>query len=334
MPRVSRDADVGNDVSGNRGAQVWPTYSLPAANYDEEVQVQYGDGGESQQPPYVDPPAAMPAYGYAQQPIPPSTSNWLAPPPGLPIVMAGRHAHMQQPAAASSGQWHFMPAPHPVPGCPPGLEYLMTLDQIHVRQKVHMIESFIAFEKANKYMVVNAEGQFMYLAAEMQDYVSQSCFGKERPFEMGVYDHMQRQVMHIARPWACQACYCACFGLQRMEVQAPPGNPIGFIEQEFSIVGIPKYRILNARHEIVLRVQGPWMPCGGNVDFQVTTPDGKTVVGQVTKQWSGFLQEYMTDADNFAISFPLGLDVNVKATLLAMCILIDFNHFEQAAKNE
>ena len=42
----------------------------------------------------------------------------------------------------------------------------------------------------------------------------------------------------------------------------------------------------------------------------------------MTKEWSGFLNEYMTDADNFGISFPVGLDVNVKATLLGMCILI------------
>jgi hypothetical protein len=45
-------------------------------------------------------------------------------------------------------------------------------------------------------------------------------------------------------------------------------------------------------------------------------------VGRVTKQWSGLGKELFTDADNFGISFPLDLDVNVKATLLGAVFLL------------
>merc|ERR1711936_1037939 len=55
--------------------------------------------------------------------------------------------------------------------------------------------------------------------------------------------------------------------------------------------------------------------CCGDVDFNVVTMDGQEV-GKITKQWSGLAREAFTDADNFGISFPLDLDVKVKATLL------------------
>lgn len=55
---------------------------------------------------------------------------------------------------------------------------------------------------------------------------------------------------------------------------------------------------------------------------QVYAPDEETYVGRVTKQWSGLGKELFTDADNFGISFPLDLDVNVKATLLGAVFLL------------
>lgn len=58
---------------------------------------------------------------------------------------------------------------------------------------------------------------------------------------------------------------------------------------------------------------------------QVYAPDEETYVGRVTKQWSGLGKELFTDADNFGISFPLDLDVNVKATLLGAVFLLVSN---------
>ena len=35
---------------------------------------------------------------------------------------------------------------------------------------------------------------------------------------------------------------------------------------------------------------------------QVSSPDGAHQVGKISKQWSGFVKEYFTDADNFGVS--------------------------------
>ena len=56
--------------------------------------------------------------------------------------------------------------------------------------------------------------------------------------------------------------------------------------------------------------------------FQVSTADETSFVGRVTKQWSGLAKEAFTDADNYGISFPLDLDVNIKAVLIGAIFLI------------
>lgn len=41
------------------------------------------------------------------------------------------------------------------------------------------------------------------------------------------------------------------------------------------------------------------------------------------------MKEAYTDADNFGVTFPLDLDVKMKATLLGAVFLLDFMFFEQ-----
>ena len=57
------------------------------------------------------------------------------------------------------------------------------------------------------------------------------------------------------------------------------------------------------------------------------TPDGEEI-GKVAKQFSGVARELITDADNFSVSFPLDLDVKIKAVLFGAVFLIDMMFFE------
>lgn len=38
-------------------------------------------------------------------------------------------------------------------------------------------------------------------------------------------------------------------------------------------------------------------------------------VGSISKEWGGIIQESFTDIDNFCITFPVDLDVKIKAVL-------------------
>ncbi|KAK6011677.1 hypothetical protein OSTOST_23228, partial [Ostertagia ostertagi] len=42
--------------------------------------------------------------------------------------------------------------------------------------------------------------------------------------------------------------------------------------------------------QLVLTIDGPFIACGRNVEFPVTTPSG-TPSGNITKKWRGFLRE-------------------------------------------
>lgn len=71
---------------------------------------------------------------------------------------------------------------------------------------------------------------------------------------------------------------------------------------------------------MALRIEGPvctYSICG-DVEFQVLSPDGSTEVGKISKQWSGLLREAFTDADNFGISFPMDLVMNLALPLTMM----------------
>lgn len=63
-----------------------------------------------------------------------------------------------------SGGW--MNIPQGIPNCPPGLEYLTTIDQLLVKQKVELLEAFTGFETNNKFTIKNSLGQKVYWAVE------------------------------------------------------------------------------------------------------------------------------------------------------------------------
>ncbi|KAG1683173.1 Phospholipid scramblase 2 [Nymphon striatum] len=263
------------------------------------------------QPP---PPGSMP--GYPPHPGSEPAYSQSPPPPGM----------MQSyPPSSSSPQGVIVAQlPHEIPlNCPPGLEYLAAVDQLLVHQKVELLEAFTGFETANKYTIKNSMGQRVYFAAEDTDCCSRNICGPCRAFDMQILDNAGREVIHMYRPLRCSTCWFFCC-LQKMEVQSPPGQTIGYVVQDWSLV-FPNFRIENAEGETVLRIKGPfctWSLCV-DVEFEVLSADGECQVGKISKQWSGLLKEAFTDADNFGITFPIDLDVKMKAVMLGALFLIN-----------
>lgn len=221
---------------------------------------------------------------------------------------------------------------HPVV-CPPGLEYLTTIDQLLVQQKFELVEVITGFETNNKFNVKNTLGQKLYWAAEVNDCCTRNCCGPLRRFNMKVYDIYQNEVMHIRRPAACSSCSFPCC-LQSVEVSAPPGNLIGSVEQTWSVL-YPQFAIKNANGDTILLMKGPFCTYSicSDIEFKILTLNGDEV-GRISKQWSGLVRELFIDADFFGISFPIDLDVHVKAIMLSACFLIDAMFFEKADNRE
>lgn len=233
---------------------------------------------------------------------------------------------------ASRGGW--MNIPQGQVNCPPGLEYLTMIDQLLVHQKVELLEALTGYESKNKFTIKNSLGQKVYYAVEDSDCLTRNCCGPIRPFDMNILDNYKTEVIHLHRPLACDSCCFPCC-LQSMEVSAPPGTIVGSVEQEWSIF-CPSFAIKNANGDTVLRIEGPFctFTVCGDVEFKIMSADGNTQVGKISKQWSGLIREMFTDTDYFGITFPMDLDVRMKAVMLGACFLIDAMFFEKSRNKE
>uniref|UniRef100_A0A8D0GF32 Phospholipid scramblase n=1 Tax=Sphenodon punctatus TaxID=8508 RepID=A0A8D0GF32_SPHPU len=222
---------------------------------------------------------------------------------------------------SEAGGAAWMPAPPRPSNCPPGLEYL---------SQVPFLFSLTGFETNNKYEIKNSLGQRVYFAAEENDCCTRNCCGPSRPFTLTIIDNVGQEVITLQRPLRCSACCCPCC-LQELEVQAPPGTPVGYVIQNWHPI-LPKFTIQNEERMDMLKIVGPCVVCSccSDVDFEVKSNDEMSVAGKISKQWTGFLREAFTDADHFGIQFPMDLDVKMKAVMIGACFLIDFMYFEKS----
>uniref|UniRef100_H2ZPC5 Phospholipid scramblase n=1 Tax=Ciona savignyi TaxID=51511 RepID=H2ZPC5_CIOSA len=242
-----------------------------------------------------------------------------------------------------SNQGTWMDMPPSVPGCPAGLEYLTQLDQVLVHQQVELFEAMTDFETKNRYVIKNSLGQQCYFAKEESSLFQRLCCGSERGFEVKVTDNNGQEVIRMRRRFKCCAGCCWCANSDTcaffLEVESPTGTFIGGVRQSQSC-WYPMYEVMDASQKSVFNIEGPCCPISGpcctcDFDFVVsTTDDSATPVGKITKQYSGFVKEAFTNATNFSVTFPMDLDVKMKAVLLGASLLIDFMYFEENQDND
>ncbi|KAM9604823.1 phospholipid scramblase 4 isoform 1-T7 [Trichechus inunguis] len=225
----------------------------------------------------------------------------------------------------------WMPAPTPRPDCPPGLEYLAQLDNIHVLQHFEPLEMITGFETNNRYDVKNNSDQMVYIVNEDMEDFTRNAYRTLRPFVLRVTDCMGREIMTIQRPFRCTCCcFCCPSARQELEVQCPPGVTIGYVAEHWNLCRAV-YSIQNEKKESVMRVLGPCSTygCGSDSVFEIQSLDGVFNIGNIIRKWNGLLSA-MADADHFDIHFPLDLDVKMKAMIFGACFLIDFMYFERS----
>ncbi|RWS22397.1 phospholipid scramblase 1-like protein [Leptotrombidium deliense] len=216
--------------------------------------------------------------------------------------------------------------------CPPGMEPLLDANHLLIKQELELFEAFTGYETSNKYWITNSFGQNLFLAVEESECLTRQCAGSLRPFTIHIKDHANNTVAQVYRPMRCDTCCCPLC-LQEIEVMAPPGITIGWVKQALTCC-YPKFYVKDKkRKENKLVIKGPLWTCSccySDVEFDVHDSEGKQI-GKITKHWSGFFKEVLTDADLFGIHFPELLDIDLKITLLGTVLLIDYMFFEDPA---
>lgn len=213
---------------------------------------------------------------------------------------------------------------------PSGLESFIQLERLFVKQSREWTEFLVGFETDNKYSVKSEVGNDLFLAVEESGCCARNCCGPYRSFHLKILDMDKNEIIRLSRPLRCTHCCFPCC-LQSIEVCLPDDTVIGSVEQEWTFWR-PAFRVKNESGDVVLKIVGPLCTftrsCGRTADFRIMSWDGETEVGKISKHWSGLGPELLTDTDLFGISFPVDLDIRMKAVMMSACFLIDFMFFE------
>ncbi|XP_058517139.1 phospholipid scramblase 1-like [Ochotona princeps] len=211
--------------------------------------------------------------------------------------------------------------------CPPGLEHLDKVNQLVVCQRFDM-EVLSHLEINKTYEVMNNQGHRLYFAEEKTNWFIQNFCGATRPFTMTIYDNLGQDVITIHKALRCSCCLSRCC-LQKLKVEAPPGNKIGYVCQSFHPF-LPKFKIKNENKEDIMKIRGPCLisSCVRNLNFNLLSLDEETAIGNISKQCPAVVKRLLSDTGKFGIQFPFDLDVKIKALVLAASFLINYMYYE------
>jgi len=157
---------------------------------------------------------------------------------------------------------------------------------------------------------------------------------------MHITDNLGQEVIRVQREFKCCAGW-SCFAFSEccameLTIEAPPGQRVGTIKQLYGCC-VPKFDVLDADGQKVFGMDGPCCKCQAvccteDIEFRILSAVNNVQVGRLSKQWGDLVREMFTKADNFGVSFPVDLDVRMKAVLLGAVFLIDFMYFERRRK--
>ncbi len=203
------------------------------------------------------------------------------------------------------------------------LPQLADAHALMIRQNKEWGEILTGIETLNRYDVVDQANRPLMKVEEeggsIMEFLTRFFLKSLRPFKMNLSSSDGTLLYRLVRPFR--------FYFYELEVIKPNGDLLGTVKRRFSILR-RIYTVTDGggreAYELFGPLLHPWT-------FQIRR--NQQELGAITKKWSGLGKEFFTDADNFGILFPDGVDVNRKAVLLGAVFLIDFVHFENSGNN-
>ncbi|KAF5269555.1 hypothetical protein FQR65_LT17949 [Abscondita terminalis] len=216
------------------------------------------------------------------------------------------------------------PIPKASSNSPLGLEYLASIDQLEVYK---LKERSVDDEILNVYTIKNTLGQQIYSTGENCNYWALHCCGRFRTYEMKIYNTSNsNHIMSFKRRFTSTSSCCSCF-MESMEIWTPSGAMIGSVQQQCA--NFLTFNVQNSNEDVVFRMKGRTKVCGGDTKFKIFTPNNNNRVGDMIRQYGGFVRESGTYPTRWLLSFPIDLDVNLKATLIGGLFLLELLLFDK-----
>jgi len=306
-------------------------------------------------------PGYAPAPGYAPQPA-------YAPQPGYPPAPGYPQPVALAPIPGAPSSPYVMAYPIYYEGKPypeNAMDALARMKSVWVSQKAQYLEGCCGCESKNKYRVYGTnkkEGSNkkfnkhdkLFKFKEESSCCQRFWFpGSLRSFKMDVdfnkvfYDSMQGKekskwvpFLRLERHYTCTCLCCNRPLIKVTRVDLPDKPVIGYVRDSFSCCdyvfdildkkdGKPLFKVIADCCQCGFHIKCPCGPCS-KIQFNIVDQKTESPVGDIKKVWSGCCKEIASNADDYSVVFPVGVDPNYKALLMAAVILIDYRHFEEA----
>lgn len=191
---------------------------------------------------------------------------------------------------------------------------LTRVNSLRIEQRVEGLEMFTGIEGANKYDVLDPDGQIIAHAAESTGGMHRVLLGSSRLESIELRNAAGEQVLSLKESWGFP------FSTHRMTDAA--GQPLFQIKQRFAFFS-RKYSIWGDGSPDI-RIKGPLFR-----PWTFWVHEGDTQIGKITKRFSGIGQEMVTDADKFDIEFTAPVaHQEQRMRMLVMAFVIDMKYFE------
>jgi uncharacterized protein YxjI len=202
------------------------------------------------------------------------------------------------------------------------LQQLASANSLMVRQQKEWGEILTGFETRNKYEVADPWGNPVFQVEEESGgfaaIMTRFLLTALRPFTMHLFSPDGKGLLLFKRPFR--------FFFHQLEICKANGSPLGTVKRRFSILR-RRYSVMDRHGREIYQLFGPLLH-----PWTFLIKSGDQELGKIVKKWSGLVKEAVTDADNFGINFPHGIELGKKAVLLGAVFLIDFVHFENNGK--
>lgn len=209
------------------------------------------------------------------------------------------------------------------------VDHLKEVSSFHVFQDVDVLKVAVGWESPTFYTIKDQTGRELFRANELTDCLGRQFCCNDRPFNIQFKDLNNRHFLTLDKRASC-SWFCGYFCRDTVLVTTPMGELVGSIEEDFHII-YPRFNLRNSEGQIVVRVLGSCCGCNTcwrDVVFELSTRDG-VKIGEITKNWSGFGRELLTEAHQFHLNFTqVDTSAPMKAVCLGALFLIDFMYYQ------
>lgn len=220
-----------------------------------------------------------------------------------------------------------------------GLDYLVGIPSVHFHQAYELNEcefEFLLYKSCQNIFpylfkalnTVSSESRFtirgpsneaLFVGLERSNAKDRLCWGSSRPFDMHLLDKTHQESLILERRHECSFVCCCCRS-EHMFIIQPPGDVIGFIEEEFSVFST-ELSLRNSAGEALYRISVPkhhkfYMP--KEHSFRVMDGEGLTQKGSIVRKWNSDTNLYTT---NVYFTDP-DLNVRLKSLYVGAAFLL------------